>query len=322
MIEIIRYSALQKTTWQDVLSNSLNGTFLHSREFFDHNPLNKLDDCSFLYLKKNKGIGIVPCTLYEKHGKRILNSHLRSTYGGFVVTKEVGVDEAVEMVEKLISQARMLGVNEIVIRNPFRIFHKAICDDTDYAMWYHGFTIRSRELETAIPLGDYAAVLGQFDSSTLRSIKKSRQHISVMQTDDYETYWQLLTDNLSKNHGVKPTHEYEEFVLLLENIGLEKVKLFGGYKEGHLVAGVVVFVLNEQSLHAQYIASNNQFQEFRPLNAIIDEIIRWGSEQQFSVLNLGTSNTDAGKGINSGLFRFKQGFGGRNTLRETMHLSI
>lgn len=321
-VEIARYTDAHANAWNELVENSINGTFLHSRSFFDHNPLNKQDDCSFLYFKKNKVVAVIPCTLYERDGKLKLHSHMRSTYGGFVINEEVGVEEAVEMVEKLIAEARILNVHEIIIRNPFRIFHQQLCDETDYAMWYHGFVVKSRELETAVGLGAYQQIQASYNDSTKRSIKKSRQHISIQLSDDFKAYWQILEQNLLTKHGTKPTHSYHDFCVLLNKIGSDKIKLFAAFKDSAMVAGIVVFVANKIALHAQYIASDEQYQEFRPLNAVIDEIIQWGCNNGFKFLNLGTSNTDSGRVINAGLFRFKEGFGGRNTLRETMHLIL
>ncbi|WP_207511682.1 GNAT family N-acetyltransferase [Longitalea luteola] len=319
---ITRYSDEHAPAWNELVENSINGTFLHSRQFFDHNPLNKQDDCSFLFFKKNKVAAVIPCSLYEREGKRILHSHMRSTYGGFVINEEIGMEEAVEMVDKLVTEARAQGVQEIIIRNPFRIFHRKLCDEIDYALWYHGFTIKSRELETAVRLGGYEQVQSLYDDSTKRSVKKSRQNVSVQLSEDFKSYWTVLEQNLLKKHNTKPTHSYNDFVVLLNKVGHDKIKLFAAFKDSNLIAGIIVFVTNNMVLHAQYIASDELYQEFRPLNAVIDEIIQWGCNHGYTFLNLGTSNTDGGRTINGGLFRFKEGFGGRNTLRETMHLIL
>jgi len=55
---------------------------------------------------------------------------------------------------------------------------------------------------------------------------------------------------------------------------------------------------------------------------VIDHIINWGTENKYSYFNLGTANEEAGRKINYGLFHFKEGFGGRGILRETMHLIL
>lgn len=301
---------------------SLNGTILHTRNFYNHNPKNAEDEHSFVFMKKDKIIALLPAVLYKKEGKRILHSHLRATYGGFIVSAQTGVAEAIEIVNVLITYCKKLEVSEIVIRNPFRIFNKQFTDETDYGMWYHGFTIKSREIETAIALGDYDTVRISYSDTTVRNVKKSMRYISVGESTAYKEYWDILEQNLIRKYGVHPTHSYEQFQVLINNVGNDKIKLFVAETDNQMVGGIIIFIANDITLHAQYIASNENYQEYRPLNALIDCIIKWGCENGYKYLNLGTSNSDAGREINSGLFRFKEGFGGRGVLRETMHLVL
>jgi hypothetical protein len=321
-MEIIRYEESYRQRWDAFVEASVNGTFLHMRSFFDHNPKNAVDDHSYLFVEKNSIMAVIPFNLYTKNDRKILHSSLRATYGGFIVGDEVGALDAVEMLSLLKNEAVSLGVQQIIIRNPFRIFNSNVCDETDYAMWYHGFEILSRELETTIKLGDYNTVSGKFNSSTKRNIKRGRQNLILEESNDYQAYWEVLKKNLSEKHGLSPTHSHPEFMQLIQSVGLEKIKLFTACMEDKIVAGIVLFIPNQKAVHAQYICSDSEFQELRPLNAVIDEIIQWACAKQYQYLNLGTSNFDAGKGINEGLFRFKEGFGGHNVLRETMHLQL
>lgn len=323
-VEIVRYTEEHANAWNELVSKSINGTFLHSRSFFDHNPLNKQDDCSFLYYKKNKVAGVIPCNLYEREGKRILHSYMRSTYGGFVVNEENGVEEAVEMVEKLIAEAKALDVQEIIIRNPFRIFQRQLCDETDYAMWYHGFTLKSRELEIAIDLRAAAAdkLKLRYNNGTKYNVKKAVKFVQVSESDDYKTFWYLLEQNLLEKHGTKPVHSLDGFNILKSNVGDDKIKLFAGFVDNKMVCGVVTFLFRNTAIHAQYIGSDSACQDIRPLNAVIDYIIEWGHREKFEYFNLGTANEQGGRVINNGLFHFKEGFGGRGTLRETMSLTL
>lgn len=303
-----------------VEEQSINGTFLHTRKFYNHNTANAREDCSLLFFKKGKLVALFPAACYTKGDHKVLHSHPRATYGGLIMNNEVGVEDAVEAIGHIVSYSRDLNTDEVIIRNPFRIFNSQLADESDYAMWYHGFSIKSREVETAIELNGYEKVYKCYDDSTKRSVKKSLKSLKVQVSNDYGGYWKILEDNLIKKHGAKPTHSFEDFQNLLRNIGEQRIKLFLAEKDGHIAGGIIVFVVNNKGLHAQYIASDEAHQEFRPLNAVIDHIIRWGCEQGYSYFNLGTSNTEAGRVINSGLFRFKEGFGGRSVLRETMHL--
>lgn len=319
-IDCIRYTPDKEYEWDDfVFNNKRNGTFLHSRKFFNHNPLNAEQDCSLLFLKKGKIISVLPALLITKEGRMVFHSHPLSTYGGFVLDTKIGVEEAVQIVEATVLFAREIPASEIIIRNPFRIYDQLPSDETDYAMWYYGFCLKERALEITILLNENAQLL--FEDGTKRSIKKALKSVSVNFSDDYSSYWELLTECLIKKHGVHPLHTLDSFMVLRNNIPAQLIKLVTAEVEGIIIGGIVLFI-SDEVLHAQYIASNADFQDLRPINAVIDFIITWGTKNNFKYLNLGSGNENGGRTINYGLFKFKEGFGGRAILRETMHLDL
>lgn len=322
-IEYKVYSDESQNQWDHFIEeSSLNGTLLHTRKFLKHNEANELDDSSLIFYKGSKIVAVFPAVLYQKDKSLILHSHLRATYGGIIIGREVGVQSSMEIVNSIMQYAIEKGVNEIIVRNPFRIFNKSFADEIDYALWARGFAIKFREIETAIKLSSYDAFFANVDSSTKRNIKKSKQTLRVSISNEFENFWTILEKNLQSKFGTKPTHSIDSILKLIGLVGEEKVKLFAAYKGDVLIGGIVVFIANEQVLHAQYIASDENFQEFRPINAIVDEIVNWGCENGYKYLNLGTSNTNEGREINAGLFRFKEGFGARGVLRETMHIQL
>lgn len=312
--------ALEKEWDAFITNNKRNATFLHSRQFFKHNALNSVDDASLMFYKKNKLKAVLPATLYKKDEQLVFHSHSRSTYGGFIVDNAAGVEEAMEIVEATLGFAKQNNVNEIIVRNPFRIFQQVPTDETDYAMWYYGFVIKSRELECTVRLDGNA--LQRYENGAKYNIKKAVKTVEVRETDNYARFWEMLTHNLLEKHGSKPVHTLQQFQQLINLSGQDKVKLMGGFIEGKMVCGVLLFICAPMVLHAQYIASDSQYQDIRPLNAVINFIITWGTENKYSYFNLGTANEDAGRKINYGLFHFKEGFGGRGILRETMHLIL
>lgn len=320
-IAISQYHKGLQDEWDDFIQNNKrNSTFLHSRKFFKHNSLNNKDDASLLFYKKSKLIAVLPATIYNNDDVIIFHSHPRSTYGGFVTDETVGVEEGIQIVEATVNFAKTNKVKEIIIRNPFRIFHQLPSDEIDYAMWYHGFKIKSREIECTIKLSEHYSK--RYDNGAKYNIKKARKSVTVEESNDFEMFWSLLTDNLLEKHNTAPVHTLQQFNSLRNLVGHDKIKLFGGFIENKLICGVVVFICKPMALHAQYIASDTNFQDIRPLNAVIDEIIDWGYKNAFSYFNLGTANDAAGRVINYGLFHFKEGFGGRGILRETMHLIL
>ncbi len=50
-IQLHKFSDDLEEIWDDfVYTKAKNSTFLHSRKFYNHNHLNKADDCSLLFL--------------------------------------------------------------------------------------------------------------------------------------------------------------------------------------------------------------------------------------------------------------------------------
>ena len=320
-IEIVRYGTGMASQWDEFIESSLNGTFLHSRAFFDHNPLNLKDDNSFVFLKNNKIIGLLPANKYVKDGKTVLNSFLRSTYGGFVVGDDAGVVDMINMVELLKMDARENNIDEIIIRPSFSIYHRMPVNHIEYAMWMKGFTIKSREIELAIPITvDYQKY---FDSSAARSLKKSiKNGVTVNENGDLTKYWEILTTNLKEKHNATPVHTIDEIVRLIDLVGPHRVKLFTAESNGETIGGILVFLANKKVAHAQYIAADSDYQELRPLNLVTDHIIKWCLQNNFSFFNLGMACEPGGLELNTGLSRFKEGFGGRGVLRETMQIDL
>lgn len=321
-----KFEIKDETQWDDFIAKeSINGTILHTRKFLNHNPLNAVDDYSLLFYKNGKIGAVMPATLSKSESSSIvLHSHPRITYGGFVTGRTVGIADAIEIVQKMLLKAKEVNADEIIVRNPFRVFQQTFADESDYAMWLNGFSIKYREIEVAIDLrGDFLTeIQKRYDNGTKYNIKKAYKFVKPKLTNDYAAFWTMLEKNLAEKHQLKPVHTYNEFETLRSLIDLDSIRLIGGFIDDRMVCGVVLFVIGSHALHAQYVASDADYQEFRPINAVLDFIIQWGNTNKFHYFNLGTPNESNGYKLNNGLAHFKESFGGRGVLRETMHLTL
>lgn len=318
---IVPYNETLKNTWDNfVENNSVNGTFLHTRKFYAHNPLNSQDDKSYLFYKKNRLMAVIGCTLQSTDA--VLVSHLRSTCGGFIVSRQVDIEASLAIVQLFLEETGKYGIKQIIIKNPFRIFFRKPCDDFDYALWYFGFTTLFRELEIAIPVDRSSKIETDYSEGTRSGLHKAQKTLSVEESSDYKTYWALLEKTLKERHNIRPVHSYEQFCSLLEHVGTNKIRLFVVRKENELIAGLVLFLLNDICVHAQYIAYDFAFQNERPLNILLHEVSIWAQKNGYQFFNLGRANEDNGKTVNFNLFKFKESYGGRGVLRETLHLKL
>jgi hypothetical protein len=320
-VHIKQYLPEHETIWDDfVRQSSRNGTLLHTRRFLRHNSLNTINDASFLFFRKDELIAILPAITEWRNGRLILISHQFATYGGLVA----GVHTSFRLIEKciqsLIVHARCLVINEIIVRQSPRIYHTCLSDEIDYALWKCGFRTKYRECELAIDLtGEFAAC---YLKSKRRNIAKAlRDGVVVRMSTDYAAFWDILTSNLNEKHQVSPVHSLAQIQALTALTG-DAITLFGCYLGQKLIGGVLLFLVNERVVHAQYIASDHRFQQHRPVDALIDHIAKWTKNQGFRYFNLGMANEPGGDQVNEGLFRFKQGFGAKGTSRDTVHILL
>lgn len=320
-ISIKIYNKSDETNWDDFVSEAKNATFLHSRKFFKHNKLNEQDDCSLMFYKEKELIAVFPANLYSKDNKNILNSYLRSTYGGLIYSDKTSMMDLITIVQLLIQYAKENNIQEIIIRPSFKIYHKNLSDDFIYALSLHGFETKYKEIELAINLEQPIGEL--YSDNNKRNIKKAKkQNIIINESGNLQEFWTVLTDNLELKHQVKPVHNFEEITALINLVGQEKIKAFTAELNNETIAGILVFIANQRVAHAQYIASNDAYQSIRPLNLLIDYIANWAQINNFKYFNLGMACEPGGKTINEGLYKFKEGFGARGTLRETFSLNI
>jgi hypothetical protein len=318
-----RYDDSLRDEWDDfVVNKSINGTFLHTRKFYDHNPLNAIDDHSFIIYNNSKISAVIPFTLVNDGTTLKLDSHPRCTYGGFIISPQVHIKDSVIMIEMIIKYAKNIDIGEIIIRNPFRILYNVHSDEMDYAMWYHGFTIKCRQLEIAIELTHNKDLQSKYTKGTKSGVSKAKKLLRAEESEEYEAFWTLLEKTLISKYNARPTHNFQNFCTLKECVGGEKIKLFVTKQDGKIIAGVLVFLVNDLCVHAQYIAFDIEYQNMRPLNLLIDYIANWAYNSGYRYFNLGMANEDEGRVINYNLFKFKESYGGRGILRETMQLTL
>ena len=319
---IVKYFSESDTNlWERFVSDSRNGTFMQQRKFLSYHPSERFCDKSLMvFNKKNHLLAVVPGALRIENDNKVLFSHPGASHGGIIVGHNTKTTCILEIVSTIKGFCLREGFNGVEIRSVPRIYHKWPCEEVDYALIYNGFKIIKTELATALPLELFHDK--KANESTLRSVRKAMgNNIQVKESNDIKSYWNILTNNLNNRHQTKPTHTYEEIQKLF-SMFKEKIKLFGAFYKDRLIAGTIIFALNDRVLNCFYIAHDQEYQQYRPLNLLFYRLINWAKKEGFVYLDWGISTEAGGTKVNTGLFNFKEGFGGRGVLREVYGLSF
>ncbi|MEH7419160.1 peptidoglycan bridge formation glycyltransferase FemA/FemB family protein [Neobacillus drentensis] len=312
-----------ESKWDSFVQNSKNGTFMQQRKFLNYHSKGKFHDCSLMIFDtQDRIVAVIPAALKSENNSSIFCSHPGASHGGIIINQTFDTEKALSLIPLLIEHCKGMGVKAIEMKMVPRIYHSWPSDEIDFSLRYFGFSPEISELATALPLKNIENYELHMEKNAIRNRNKAiNRGVIVKESNDLASYWKILESNLSKRHNTLPTHTYNEIIDLSKRFP-EKIKLFSAFYEEKMIAGVLVFILNSSVLNCFYICHDEKFQHVRPLNLVFSTLIHWGVNEGFHFVDWGISTEKKGKAVNQGLFKFKEGFGGRGVLRETYKLTL
>lgn len=314
-MEILKFNEGVRTEWEDFVERANNGTIFHTLKFLSYHPAGRFQDHHLVIREKSNTIALLPAV---EDGTTII-SHRGASYGGFVLREGLGIHTIYLLVEHVLQYFKAHGVQKIVLTQPPLVYYRNPDQYIDFALMKNDFSYLKRDVTAVIPL-DTAEPLATFHGDARRSTKKAqREGVRVRISTDLPGFYEILKNNLGMRHNVTPTHSLEELIKL-HKMFPDKIILFGAYIKDRMAGGMVVFVTNPRVILAFYISHDDHFQNYRPVNLLFYEVIRWGRDQGFKYLDLGTFTLNMAP--NWGLGRFKENFAARGFLRDTYQLTI
>ena len=321
MFTLHQYINQNESPWDKFVLSSNNGTLFHLRKFLNYHPKDRFQDHSILIEKKQNLFSVLPAAELIVDGKRILVSHPGSTVGSFVVPENLSIADAMSMSEALVTYVKENNFSGIRITLPPTLYQRRLSNYMDFSFFKQGFTYSKRDVTSILFLEDSLDKnLAKFKSSHLRAVRNAQEKgVNVRQSNDFDSFYHILEQNLKIRHGVSPTHTLAE----LKNIHAmfpDRINLFAAFVKGVMVAGVVNFVVNDHVVLAFYISHDEAYQEFRAVNLLFYSIFDWAIQQGFRIYDFGTFTVN--EEPNMGLGRFKENFGASGIFRDTIELKL
>ena len=321
MFTLHQYINQNKSPWDQFVSSGNNGTLFHLRKFLNYHPKDRFQDHSILVEKKQNLFSVFPAAELIVDGKRILVSHPGSTVGSFVVPENLSIADAMSMSEALVTYVKENNFSGIRITLPPTLYQRRLSNYMDFSFFKQGFTYSKRDVTSILFLENRLDKnLAKFKSSHLRAVRNAQEKsVNVRQSNDFDSFYHILEQNLKIRHGVSPTHTLAE----LKNIHAlfpDRVNLFAAFVKDVMVAGVVNFVVNDHVVLAFYISHDEAYQEFRAVNLLFYSIFDWAIQQGFRIYDFGTFTVN--EEPNMGLGRFKENFGASGIFRDTIELKL
>lgn len=320
-IEVYKFEEPDYDEWDEFVDRSCNGTMFHTRRFLNYHPQYRFQDHSLYFQKKEKRHAIFPAaSINEKNGD-ILHSHPGSTIGSLVTNTSSSLKESFDLVTALVKYAQDENFSGIKITLPPNCYSEPTSNYMEFALLKIGFTYLKREVSSVMLLpGTIEETMKGFKPSHRQAVRKAeKEGVQIRQSTNFGTFYRILKNNLSKRHGVSPTHSLKELELL-QAIFPNKIILHGAFIKDKMIAGVVSFLLNKRIQLAFYISHDENFQEKRALNLLFYTIFKEAIQNGKKVFDFGIFTVDGEP--NFGLARFKENFGASGIFRDTLELNL
>lgn len=300
MLEIRRYTPVQKQAWNDFVSCSKNGTFLLDRDYMDYHA-DRFTDHSLMVYRRNKLYALLP-------GNRTgdtFYSHQGLTYGSLIMSDKTVAADVVQIFRLLNDLLRQEGIRKVIYKAIPWIYHRQPSDEDLYAVVEVCGATVSRGLSSAVSR-DHLNKWYRIRESGAKYARK--MGLTIQETDDYKPFWQVLSNNLRERYGLLPVHTVEE-IELLHRCMPDHIRLIV-VKEGSETVGGTVLYVSDRVVHSQYIAASPRGKQIHALDLLFDVVIRQALASH-AYFDFGISTERHGTYLNEQLIYQKEGFGGR-----------
>ncbi len=303
-LDIRRFTAADSVGWDMFCEQCLQGTMLHSRKFLSYHE-NRFCDQSLIVSRNKEMVGLLPAAV-NPHDPSQLVSHPGSTFGGILHRGGLRGETMIEALNLIQHYYLEIGYQSLIYKVTPSFYHRSPAQDDLYALYRLGASKIRCDLSSTIDLTNRLPLI----KGRRWGIKKAEKTgVKIVEGRQYLSYfWEILTDNLADKHGASPVHTLKEIQVLAEQFS-EEILCVCAELDGSVVAGTVLFVTN-QTIHTQYLSSNEMGRDASALDAVIEYCISMGNSAGKRWFDFGISNENNGLVLNDSLYKYKNGFGG------------
>lgn len=298
--KIKKYDQTYFDLWNNLVSNSKNGTFLFNRDFMEYHS-NRFEDFSLLVFdEKDKLVAILPA---NKVGNELF-SHQGLTYGGLIYNDNLKSELIINIFYDVLKFLHENSFEKITIKCIPVIYHKKPSDEMLYVLFLLESKLIRRDLLAVIDLEKENSI----SKGRMEGVSKGvKNELVIVEESNFENFWNfILIPNLYEKHNALPVHSLKEIEYLHSKFP-KNIRQFNVYKNSEIVAGTTIFE-SEQVAHAQYISANSTKSELGSLDYLYYHLMtNVFKDKKF--LDFGISNEKNGKLLNKGLSFWKESFG-------------
>lgn len=326
-LKIEKYIVGNEEKWDNfVLNQSVNGTFLQTRNFLNYHNKKFIDSSLIIWKGIQQIVAVIPACEINEENNKIFFSHKGSTFGGIVISADYNnveyINEVVLLMEEYLKKGQF---NKVILKVTSDIFNKSNTNILEYILFKEKY-FACNDLSFYINFDEYNPDVGSnFRGNLKRDFVKALKNELIFENINNEAgiklFYELLELNMKK-FAKSPVHTIEELTEFKQTRLKNIVDFFGVFYRERLVAGSMVFKFNKKVFHTQYLAMNYEYSNLFPMHILNFNLIKTAIKDNFEKFSFGTSTENNGAVLNVGLAKFKEGFGAIGSLNKVYYKEL
>lgn len=303
-------SSSHKELWNSFVNTARESLFFFNRDFLEYHS-DRFVDASLVIFEEDNLVAIFPASVANNEVK----SHGGLTYGGLIVRRNERYSNWKEMFQAVVGYYKHQNIRKITIKHIPSFYCHSSNDELLFIQKEYQSQV---EYSCTSVWKKHRGV--NFSKSILRYAKKAHKNgVEIKQTNDFNCFWNtLLIPKLSDKYQTKPVHTLQE-MNLLRNCFPEQIRLYGAFKEGKMVAGIVFFLF-QRVQKIQYIAgADSETNRLGALQLLHHHCITNCEKDYF---DFGTSIEPSTQQLNDGLFQWKEHCGAELFSTFVVHIDL
>ena len=308
MLEVFRYTAIHKAQWNKFAARARQSSFLFQRDYMDYHA-QRFRDNSLIVLRNGRIHALLPANI----DGQTLYSHQGLTYGGLITDNKTTTADVCQIFKEINNYLRAEGIRRLIYKPTPWIYHLLPAEEDLYAISTicNAHLIARHISSTICPTHRLP-----FTESRKSGIRKAqREALQVREATSFESFWNILTQNLENKYHVRPVHTLDEIVLLKSRFP-EAIRLFQVENQSGTVLGGTVIYETQRVVHTQYISASPVGKVQGALDLLFHHLLT-EEYKDVEYFDFGKSSEGDGHDLNAQLIFQKEGFGGRGVCYDT-----
>jgi len=243
-------------------------------------------------------------------------SPARGTFAGLSYLEDLKFRELVSFFERVESSLRSKGAKSLEILLAPQAHDQVAFAKQVYLLRSFGFEVTKCDLNQSLAI-DSRKLSERMSYGNLKRLRKCEREnlvaVNISLASLPKVYETLVINRASKGNSMSMT--LAQLQTMADNFPKDII-LFGCPDGEQLAAAALCIRLSPSVLYVFYWGDRPEYSTQSPVVTLADAIYRYGQDEGFKIMDVGTSTID--REVNFGLLEFKRGLGFSESLKLTM----